>query len=51
VTGLTKVCVAPTEPLRDGATELALEFNKVRAMLGAILDAGTDTHSGALTAY
>lgn len=36
VTGFTKVSVAPAEPLRDRAAELALELDKVHTMSAAI---------------
>lgn len=38
VAGLAEVRVAPAEPLRDAAAELALEFYEVLAVLGAVLD-------------
>ena len=36
VAGLTEMRVAPTEPLGDGAAELALELNKVGSVCLAV---------------
>ncbi len=48
--GFTEVRVPPAEPLRNGAAELALEFNEVRPVLGAVLNARADTNRRALPA-
>ncbi len=45
---LAEVGRPEAEPLGDGATELALELDVVRAVLGAIGDAGTDHLGGTL---
>jgi len=51
VAGFAEVGVAPAEPLGEGAAELALELDEVRAVLRAVLYTRTHTHRRALTAH
>jgi hypothetical protein len=44
------MCVTPTEPLGNSATELAFELDKICSMLFTILDTATDAHSRTFSA-
>ena len=50
VTGITKVSGAPAEPLGDGTTELALELDKLVAVLLAVVLADAHRLSSAFAA-
>ena len=49
MTGLTEMCVSPTEPLCDTATELAFELDKISPVLLTILDSASYTYRRALS--
>lgn len=44
------MCIAPAEPLSDGAAKFAFELDIVGSMLGAVCNTCSDTYCGALTA-
>ena len=51
VTRLTEMRVAPAEPLRYIAAELAFELDVVSAMLLTVQDTGSHTHGRAFSTY
>lgn len=51
MTRFAEVCVAPAEPLGDGAAEFALEFDKLLPVIHATFNSSSHTHSCALSTY
>ena len=48
---VAEVSVSPAEPLGDGATELALELDKVGTVLGALRVSDSECICGAFTTH
>ena len=51
VAGLAEVCVAPAEPLRNGAAELALKLDEICAMYIAICCTEAELLRGTFSAH
>jgi hypothetical protein len=51
MTGLTKMCCSPTEPLGNRTTKTAFKFNVICTMSRAILDSSSYTNSRTFTAH